>query len=82
MMWWMTPQEKARKQEFVDAWRQRHTTEPPMGTFKSWYRQWVQTKIPAGDWLDANTAGSAAPPGAPGGTGGAIPGGTPGGAQV
>src|SRR5271165_4190387 len=61
-MWWLTPGEKAHKQEFTDAWRQRHPGEPPMGTFKTWYRQWVLTKIPAGDWLDANTA--AAPPGA------------------
>lgn len=54
-----------------------------MGTFKTWYRQWVLTKIPAGDWLDANTGAVPPGPGGAGGAGGAIPGGgTPGGAQV
>ena len=76
-MWLMTPGEKAHKQEFVDAWRQRHPGDPPMGTFKTWYRQWVQTKIPAGEWLDANTG--SAPPVAPPGVPGAPP---TGGAQV
>jgi hypothetical protein len=77
-MWWLTAGEKAHKQEFVDAWRQRHPGEPPMGTFKTWYRQWVRTKIPAGQWLDANT-GSGLPSGGGTGAGGAP---SSGGAQV
>jgi hypothetical protein len=72
-MMWLSPGEKAHKQEFWDAWRQRHPGEPPMGTFKTWYRTWLRTKVSAADWLDANTgsgppAGTVGPSGGSGGT--------------
>jgi len=56
---WLSAGERRHKQEFWDAWAQRYGgSEPPMSTYKAWYRVWVQKKIPAGEWLDSNSGGA------------------------
>lgn len=71
---WLSPGERAHKDEFWQAWEQRFgavpPNNPPVAMLKTWFRQWKQTGIAPGPWLDANVG---QPP--PGGSAG-IPGGT------
>ena len=65
---WLSPGERAHKDEFWAAWEQRYgpinAASPPVAMFKTWYRQFKKTGVAPGTWLEANVAG-----GPPGGSG-------------
>ncbi len=64
---WLSPGERAKKDEFWQAWQQRFgpvqpgnpSTVPPEMTLKAWYKAWKRTQISAVQWLQANTPGPA-----------------------
>jgi len=64
---WLSPGERAHKDEFWSAWQERYgpisPASPPVAIFKTWYRQWKATGIAPGPWLDSNV-----PAGPPGGS--------------
>jgi hypothetical protein len=82
---WLSPAERAHKAEFFAAWEQRYgpipANNPPVAMLKTWYRQWKQTKLEPGPWLDANV-GQGPPGGHAGGAGAGPAGGVPGGTNL
>ena len=62
---WLSPGERAKKDEFWQAWAQRFgpvqpgnaSTVPPEMTLKAWYKAWKRTGISAVQWLGANMPG-------------------------
>ena len=72
---WLSPGERAHKDEFFAAWEQRFgpvpANNPPVAMLKTWFRQWKRTKVAPGPWLDANV-GQPPPGGGAAGGGGPI----------